>query len=64
PPLLLADEPTGSLDSVSGKQVMKLLDTLCREHGCTLVVVTHDTGIAAMADRKLRMVDGLLEGEE
>src|SRR6266704_3298657 len=59
PPLLLADEPTGSLDSVSGKQVMKLLDTLCREHGCTLVVVTHDTGIAAMADRKLRMVDGL-----
>ena len=43
---------------------MKLLDTLCREHGCTLVVVTHDTGIAAMADRKLRMVDGLLEGEE
>ncbi|TME63148.1 MAG: ATP-binding cassette domain-containing protein [Chloroflexi bacterium] len=64
PPLLLADEPTGSLDSVSGKQVMKLLDTLCREHVCTLVVVTHDTGIAAMADRKLRMVDGLLEGEE
>src|SRR5207237_5720807 len=64
PPLLLADEPTGSLDSTTSKQVMTLLDTLCREHGCTLVVVTHDTGIAAMADRKLRMVDGLLEGEE
>jgi putative ABC transport system ATP-binding protein len=63
PPLLLADEPTGSLDSVTGKQVMKLLDTLCREHGCTLVVVTHDSGITAMADRRLRMVDGSLEEE-
>lgn len=64
PPLLLADEPTGSLDSVTGRQVMNLLDTLCREHGCTLVVVTHDKEVAAMADRRLRMVDGCLEGEE
>ena len=61
PPLLLADEPTGSLDSVTGKQVMTLLDTLCREHGCTLVVVTHDERVSAMADRTLHMIDGCLE---
>jgi putative ABC transport system ATP-binding protein len=61
PPLLLADEPTGSLDSITGKQVMTLLDTLCREHGCTLVVVTHDANIAALADRTLHMIDGSLE---
>src|SRR5216684_3278678 len=56
PPLLLADEPTGSLDSVTGMQIIKQLDTLCREHGCTLVVVTHDMHIAEVADRRLRMV--------
>ena len=61
PPLLLADEPTGSLDSVTGKQVMALLDSLCREHGCTLVVVTHDERVSAMADRTLLMIDGCLE---
>ena len=61
PPLLLADEPTGSLDSTTGKQIMNLLDTLCREHGCTLVVVTHDTNIATLANRTIRMVDGRLE---
>ncbi len=61
PPLLLADEPTGSLDSTTGLQIMKLLNTLCREHGCTLVVVTHDPAIAALADRRVRMTDGHLE---
>src|SRR5205823_2163673 len=61
PPLLLADEPTGSLDSVTGRQVMTMLDTLCREHGCTLVVITHDAAIATMADHRLRMVDGRVE---
>ena len=61
PPLLLADEPTGSLDSVTGQQVMTLLDGLCQEHGYTLVVVTHDVGMAAMADRIVHMVDGSLE---
>ena len=60
PPLLLADEPTGSLDSVMGMQVITLLDTLCREHGCTLVVVTHDAAIAAVADRVVNMKDGRL----
>ena len=61
PPLLLADEPTGSLDSMTSKQIMKLLDTLCREHGSTLVVVTHDANIAVLANRIIRMVDGCLE---
>ena len=61
PPLLLADEPTGSLDAATGLQVIRLLDMLCREHGCTLVVVTHDTHIATFADRRLKMVDGHLE---
>ena len=60
PPLLLADEPTGSLDQATGLQVMNLLGNLCREHGCTLVVVTHDANIAALAGRTLRMVDGCL----
>jgi len=61
PPLLLADEPTGSLDSTTGKHVMTLLNALCQEHSYTLVVVTHDTSIAAMADRTMRMVDGCLD---
>ncbi|MDQ6659747.1 MAG: ATP-binding cassette domain-containing protein, partial [Chloroflexota bacterium] len=63
PPLLLADEPTGSLDSATGLQIMILLNTLCCEHGCTLVVVTHDAAIAQMADRRVRMIDGCLEGD-
>ena len=61
PPLLLADEPTGSLDAATGLQVITLLDALCREHECTLVVVTHDTNIATFADRRLKMVEGHLE---
>jgi putative ABC transport system ATP-binding protein len=61
PPLLLADEPTGSLDSATGRQVITQLDTLCREYGCTLVVVTHDARIAEMADRRLYMIDGCLD---
>jgi len=60
PPLLLADEPTGSLDATTGLQIIRLLDALCREHGCTLVVVTHDENIAAFADRRLKMVEGRL----
>jgi putative ABC transport system ATP-binding protein len=62
-PVLLADEPTGSLDAATGRQVMTLLDKLCREHGCTLLVVTHDAAIAGMADRIVEMRDGcLIEG--
>ncbi len=63
PPLLLADEPTGSLDQATGLQVMNVLGKLCRERGCTLVVVTHDAHVAALADRTLSMVDGRLYSE-
>ncbi len=61
PPLLLADEPTGSLDSATGLHIMTLLENLRREHGCTLVVVTHDSNMAALADRQLHMIDGCIE---
>ena len=61
PPLLLADEPTGSLDFSTGLHIMSLLDNLRRDHGCTLVVVTHDSTLAALADRQLRMIDGCIE---
>ena len=61
PPLLLADEPTGSLDSATGLHIMALLENLRREHGCTLVVVTHDSNMAALADRQLHMIDGCIE---
>ncbi|MGH2494807.1 MAG: ABC transporter ATP-binding protein [Ktedonobacteraceae bacterium] len=61
PPLLLADEPTGSLDFATGQHIMTLLDNSRREHDCTLVVVTHDTHMAALADRQLHMVDGCIE---
>jgi len=61
PPLLLADEPTRSLDSATGLQIMTLLDKLRQEHGCTLVVVTHDPTIAGLAGRIIRMSDGRVE---
>jgi putative ABC transport system ATP-binding protein len=61
PPLLLADEPTGSLDFATGLHIMTLLDNLRREHGCTLVVVTHDRNMAALAERQLRMIDGYIK---
>ncbi|HKV57904.1 MAG TPA: ABC transporter ATP-binding protein [Ktedonobacteraceae bacterium] len=61
PPLLLADEPTGSLDFATGQHIMTLLDNLRLEHGCTLVVVTHDTHMAALAERQLHMIDGCIE---
>ncbi len=61
PPVLLVDEPTGSLDSATGLHIMALLENLRREHGCTLVVVTHDSNMAALADRQLHMIDGCIE---
>lgn len=57
-PVLLCDEPTGALDQASGRQVLELLDTLNRDHGRTIVVVTHDRSIADRADRVIEMVDG------
>jgi len=60
PPLILADEPTGNLDSVSGDQVFSLLRQLNAERSITCVVVTHDDRIAARCDRVVHLVDGLV----
>jgi putative ABC transport system ATP-binding protein len=60
PELILADEPTGNLDDVSTARVVSLLERLRAEHGCTLVIVTHDPAIAARAERRLDLVGGAL----
>lgn len=60
PPILLADEPTGNLDSATGAQVVELLLTLHRDHGTTLVLVTHDGALAASMQRVLSLRDGRL----
>ena len=60
PALLLADEPTGSLDHATGAQVMALMDELNAETGTTLVLVTHDERLAAHCDRRLRIEAGRL----
>jgi putative ABC transport system ATP-binding protein len=60
PVLLLADEPTGELDSVSANEIMNLLGTLNREFGKTIVLVTHDPKVAARAKRQLHLDKGLL----
>ncbi|MES2048998.1 MAG: ABC transporter ATP-binding protein [Pseudomonadota bacterium] len=61
PPLLFADEPTGSLDAVTGESIIQLMFALNRERGSTLVLVTHDLSIAARCARTLRIVAGRLE---
>lgn len=58
PSVLLADEPTGNLDSVTGAKVLALLHELHREQGATLVLVTHDADIAGSAQRVIRLMDG------
>jgi putative ABC transport system ATP-binding protein len=63
PPVLLADEPTGNLDSKSGSAVLALLRTAARENGCAIVMVTHDARAAAVTDRVLEFNDGKLVGE-
>jgi putative ABC transport system ATP-binding protein len=60
PTLLLADEPTGNLDSATGAEVLALLETLNRESGVAVVVVTHDQEVAGRAARQIRMRDGLV----
>ena len=60
PDVIFADEPTGNLDSRSGGEVMELLKTVGKELGKALVVITHDSRIAAMAERRLSIVDGVL----
>jgi len=58
PRLILADEPTGNLDHATGAQVSNLLIRLCREHRITALVATHNTELAALCDRTLRLHDG------
>lgn len=58
PPLILADEPTASLDAAAGANAMRMLRTLCRDSGTTVIVVTHDSRIFSMADRILHVADG------
>src|SRR5256885_15273753 len=61
PALLLADEPTGNLDEETARQVLPGLLSLTRQRGATLVIVTHDTGLARSADRMLELRDGRLQ---
>ena len=60
PSLILADEPTGNLDTATGNQILELLQRRCREHNMSLVMVTHTPLTCKFADRILRMVDGVI----
>ncbi len=60
PKLLLADEPTGNLDSATGIQIIELMFELNREHGTTLVLVTHDEALSQRCSRQIRLADGRL----
>lgn len=63
PDIIFADEPTGNLDSKSGEEVMKMLEGIWRKMGKTLVVITHDSRIAQMAERRFVIMDGILQEE-
>ena len=64
PKLLLCDEPTGALDYQTGKQILGLLQTTCREKGMTVVVITHNSAIAPMADRIIKIKNGKVKSVE
>jgi putative ABC transport system ATP-binding protein len=61
PAIVLADEPTGSLDSASGAAVLQLMDELRRTEGSALLLATHDASLATLADRVIRLRDGIIE---
>jgi putative ABC transport system ATP-binding protein len=61
PAVLLADEPTGNLDGATGALVLETLARLRRDHGTTMVLVTHDPAVAALADRRVHLRDGRIE---
>ena len=64
PKILLCDEPTGALDYVTGKQVLKLLQDTCRRTGKTVIVITHNTALTAMADRVIHIKSGTVQSVE
>ena len=64
PKLLLCDEPTGALDYVTGKQILKLLQDTCRQEGMTVVVITHNTALTPMADRVIHIKNGKVAAME
>jgi putative ABC transport system ATP-binding protein len=64
PPILLADEPTGNLDGATGRKVLELLTELRRREGTTLILVTHDPAVAALAGRRIHLLDGRVERDE
>ena len=61
PTLLLCDEPTGALDYVTGKSILKLLQDTCRKEGMTVIVITHNTAIAPMADKVIHVKNGRVD---
>jgi putative ABC transport system ATP-binding protein len=64
PPLILADEPTGNLDTRTGGEILGLFDSLNRERGVTLVVITHSGEVARRAERTIILRDGLVSHHE
>ena len=64
PKLLLCDEPTGALDYVTGKAILKLLQDTCRQRGMTVVVITHNTALTPMADRVIQIRNGQVKSME
>ncbi len=61
PKLLLCDEPTGALDYITGKSILKLLQDMCREKGMTVIVITHNSALVEMADKIIKINDGKIE---
>ena len=63
PSIILADEPTGALDTATSREIMGLFDSLNRDEGITVILITHDPGLARRCGRAVRMVDGLVEAQ-